>query len=105
MVPEMQVSLVDADSDLIVHDTDGALDDDADNSADDDSPHDLWHHFGKLFRVSFNANDLRREKKIQHDFRTRKHHKKTLEISQVPLPENERNEKVSLFRTDQNRAV
>ena len=55
--------------------------------------------------MSFNANDLRREKKIQHDFRTRKHHKKTLEISQVPLPENERNEKVSLFPTDQNRAV
>ena len=55
--------------------------------------------------MSFNANDLRREKKIQHDFRTRKHHKKTLEISQVPLPENGRNEKVSLFPTDQNRAV
>ena len=55
--------------------------------------------------MSFNANDLRNEKKIKHDFRTRKHHKKTLEISQVPLPENERNEKVSLFPTDQNRAV
>ena len=55
--------------------------------------------------MSFNANDLRREKKIQHDFRTRKHHKKTLEISQVPLPENERNEKVSLFPTEKNRAV
>ena len=55
--------------------------------------------------MSFNANDLRNEKKIKHDFRTRKHHKKTLEISQVPLPENGRNEKVSLFPTDQNRAV
>ena len=48
--------------------------------------------------MSFNANDLRREKKIQHDFRTRKHYKKTLEISQVPLPENERIEKVSFFQ-------
>ena len=55
--------------------------------------------------MSFNTNNLRNEKKIKHDFRTRKHHKKTLEISQVPLPENERNEKVSLFPTDQNRAV
>jgi len=43
--------------------------------------------------MSFNANDLRNEKKIKHDFRTRKHHKKTMEISHVPLPENGRNEK------------
>jgi len=43
--------------------------------------------------MSFNANDLRNEKKIKHDFRTRKHHKKTMQISHVPLPENGRNEK------------
>ena len=55
--------------------------------------------------MSFNANDLRNEKKIKHDFRTRKHHKKTMEISQVPLPGNKRNEKVSFFSTDQNTAV
>ena len=61
-----------------------------------------WHAHQDM---SFNANDLRNEKKIQHDFRTRKHHKKTMEISHVPLPENGRNEKVSLFPTDQNRAV
>ena len=55
--------------------------------------------------MPFNSNDLRNEKKIKHDFRTRKHHKKTMQISHVPLPENGRNEKVSLFPTDQNRAV
>ena len=55
--------------------------------------------------MSFNANDLRNEKKIKHDFRTRKHHKKTMQISHVPLPENERIEKVSFFPTDQNSAV
>ena len=55
--------------------------------------------------MSFNANDLRNEKKIKHDFRTRKHHKKTMQISHVPLPENGRIEKVSFFSTDQNTAV
>ena len=55
--------------------------------------------------MSFNTNDLRNEKKIKHDFRTRKHHKKTMQISHVPLPENKRIEKVSFFPTDQNTAV
>ena len=55
--------------------------------------------------MSFNANNLRNEKKSKHDFKTRKHHKKTMQISHVPLPENERIEKVSFFPTDQNTAV